>query len=182
MESILLVILLLIALALIGVILLQQGKGAGMGASFGAGASGTVFGAPGSANILTKITTGLAIVFFITALALAVLSSQKKGEVNELLQTDETTEDGKAAVLETLSQGLKEQEGDLPANTVIDKKSTGDLPENVTSKVEEKVEEKKVDIKEKAEEVKAKVEEKQSEVENAIKAESTDKQSGDEKK
>ena len=64
MQDILLIVFLVVALALVGVILLQQGKGAGMGASFGAGASGTVFGSTGSGNVLTKITTVLAIVFF----------------------------------------------------------------------------------------------------------------------
>ncbi len=74
MQEILLIVLLVVALALVGVILLQQGKGAGMGASFGAGASGTVFGAPGSANVLTRITTVLAIIFFGVALALGYLA------------------------------------------------------------------------------------------------------------
>jgi preprotein translocase subunit SecG len=74
MQQVLLIVLLVVALALIGVILLQQGKGAGMGASFGAGASGTVFGAPGSANVLTRITAVLAIIFFSVALALGYLA------------------------------------------------------------------------------------------------------------
>lgn len=74
MQEILLIVLLVVALALVGVILLQQGKGAGMGASFGAGSSGTVFGAPGSANVLTRITTVLAIIFFGVALALGYLA------------------------------------------------------------------------------------------------------------
>jgi preprotein translocase subunit SecG len=74
MQQILLIVLLVVAIALIGVILLQQGKGAGMGASFGAGASGTVFGAPGSANVLTRITAVLAIIFFSVALALGYLA------------------------------------------------------------------------------------------------------------
>ena len=65
MYQILMIAYLVVALALIGFILVQQGKGAGMGASFGSGASGTVFGASGSGNFLTKTTTILAIAFFL---------------------------------------------------------------------------------------------------------------------
>ncbi|MCV5261291.1 preprotein translocase subunit SecG, partial [Escherichia coli] len=65
MFSVLLVIYLLAALGVIGLVLIQQGKGADMGASFGAGASNTVFGAGGSGNFLTRTTAILATVFFI---------------------------------------------------------------------------------------------------------------------
>lgn len=61
----------LVAIALIGLVLIQHGKGADAGASFGAGGAGTVFGAAGSANFLTRSTAVLAGVFFITSLALA---------------------------------------------------------------------------------------------------------------
>lgn len=72
MEGIVLVVHVLVAVAMIGLIMLQQGKGAEMGASFGAGASQTVFGAAGAAGFLTKLTAGLAAVFFATSLGLAV--------------------------------------------------------------------------------------------------------------
>ena len=72
MESVVLVVHVLVAVAMIGLILLQQGKGAEMGASFGAGASQTVFGAAGSVGFLTKLTAILAAVFFVTSLGLAV--------------------------------------------------------------------------------------------------------------
>src|SRR5699024_6182806 len=62
-----------IALVLIGLILVQHGKGADAGAAFGSGASGTVFGAKGSANFLSHATAGLATVFFLLSLALAYL-------------------------------------------------------------------------------------------------------------
>ncbi|MEL0037235.1 MAG: preprotein translocase subunit SecG, partial [Gammaproteobacteria bacterium] len=73
-----LVVYLVIAIALIGFILLQKSKGAGMGASFGAGASGTVFGSSGSGNFLTKTTTLLAIGFFGVALALGNMTSNRE--------------------------------------------------------------------------------------------------------
>jgi preprotein translocase subunit SecG len=65
---------LLSALGLIVLVLLQHGKGADMGAAFGSGASGSLFGATGSANFLSRTTAGLATVFFICTLALAMLS------------------------------------------------------------------------------------------------------------
>ena len=63
MEQIILVAHLLVALAIIGLIMLQQGKGADMGASFGAGASQTLFGSDGSGNALTKATAWLVVLF-----------------------------------------------------------------------------------------------------------------------
>ncbi len=77
MLTVLLVIYLLAALGVIGLVLIQQGKGADMGASFGAGASNTVFGASGSGNFLTRTTAILATVFFIISLALGRMSTQK---------------------------------------------------------------------------------------------------------
>jgi preprotein translocase subunit SecG len=64
----------LVCFALIGVVLLQSGKGAEMGASFGAGGSQSVFGASGGSTFLSKLTTGAAIIFMLTSLTLAYLS------------------------------------------------------------------------------------------------------------
>ncbi|MHB8423739.1 MAG: preprotein translocase subunit SecG [Gammaproteobacteria bacterium] len=74
LYTILEIILVFVAVALIVLILLQQGKGADAGAAFGSGASGTVFGAGGSANFLSHSTAVLATVFFILALLMAYLS------------------------------------------------------------------------------------------------------------
>ena len=71
LYSILVVLLVIDALFLIGLILLQQGKGADAGAAFGSGASGTVFGARGSANFLSRTTAWLAAAFFVLSLTLA---------------------------------------------------------------------------------------------------------------
>lgn len=71
MFTVLLAVHIIVAIVMVGFILLQHGKGADAGASFGAGAAGTVFGAAGSANFMTHITAVLATVFFITSLALA---------------------------------------------------------------------------------------------------------------
>ncbi|MCE9686387.1 MULTISPECIES: preprotein translocase subunit SecG [Shewanella] len=75
MYEVLIVIYLLVALGLIGLILIQQGKGADMGASFGAGASGTLFGSSGSGNFLTRSTAVLAIAFFVLSLVIGNLSA-----------------------------------------------------------------------------------------------------------
>ena len=75
--NIVLVVQLLTALAMIGLVLIQHGKGADMGASFGSGASGSLFGATGSANFLSRSTAVCATVFFICTLALAYLSHSR---------------------------------------------------------------------------------------------------------
>ncbi|WP_318444121.1 preprotein translocase subunit SecG [Photobacterium leiognathi] len=80
MYEILLVIYLVAALGVIGLVLVQQGKGADMGASFGAGASGTLFGSSGSGNFLTRMTTLLAAIFFVISLVLGNMSAKQATE------------------------------------------------------------------------------------------------------
>jgi preprotein translocase subunit SecG len=75
-QTVLLIVHTLIALAIIALVLLQRGKGAEAGAAFGAGASGTVFGARGSTNFFSRTTAILATLFFASSLALAYMSSQ----------------------------------------------------------------------------------------------------------
>ena len=75
-ESATLVLHVLTALAVCGFVLLQHGKGADMGAAFGSGSSGSLFGAVGSANFLSRTTAILATVFFVTSVALTYLGSQ----------------------------------------------------------------------------------------------------------
>ncbi|MFZ9297141.1 MAG: preprotein translocase subunit SecG [Hylemonella sp.] len=76
--TLILTVQLLSALGMIGLILLQHGKGADMGAAFGSGSSGSLFGATGSANFLSRTTAVLATVFFVCTLALAYLGSDKQ--------------------------------------------------------------------------------------------------------
>jgi len=76
----------LIALGIIALVLLQRGKGADAGAGFGAGASGTVFGARGSGSFFSRATGVLATAFFVTSLTLAYLSSQHSGGPSSLLE------------------------------------------------------------------------------------------------
>ncbi|WP_077035038.1 preprotein translocase subunit SecG [Pelomonas sp. KK5] len=78
-SNLILVLQLLSALAIIGLVLVQHGKGADMGASFGSGASGSLFGATGSANFLSRSTAVAATIFFCCTLGLAYLSNHRGG-------------------------------------------------------------------------------------------------------
>ncbi|OWL86544.1 preprotein translocase subunit SecG [Halopseudomonas aestusnigri] len=76
-ETVIVVLHLLVAIAVVGLVLMQQGKGAEAGASFGSGASATVFGSQGSGTFLSRLTAILAAVFFVTSLGLAYYASHK---------------------------------------------------------------------------------------------------------
>lgn len=80
MELLILVIHVIAALGVIGLVLLQHGKGADAGAAFGSGASGSVFGSAGSANFLSRATAIFALVFFLTSLGLTYLSTRKSDQ------------------------------------------------------------------------------------------------------
>jgi preprotein translocase subunit SecG len=83
MTTILIITHVIIALVLIGVILIQRGQGADMGASFGGGGAQTLFGSRGSGSFLGKLTGGLAAAFMLTSLTLAFFSQQQTGSVVE---------------------------------------------------------------------------------------------------
>ncbi len=86
LYTILEIMLVFVAVALVIFILLQQGKGADAGAAFGSGASGTVFGAGGSANFLSRVTAVLATLFFILALAMAYLSHRNPATPQSIVE------------------------------------------------------------------------------------------------
>lgn len=93
-QTALLIVHTLIALAIIALVLLQRGKGAEAGAAFGAGASGTVFGARGSTNFFSRTTAILATLFFASSLALAFMSGQAPEEgPKSLIETAAPIED-----------------------------------------------------------------------------------------
>ena len=77
----------LVALAIIGLVLLQHGKGADMGSGFGGGASGSLFGATGSANFLSRSTAVLAAVFFALSLGLSFMASHKPKSSGGVMDT-----------------------------------------------------------------------------------------------
>ena len=119
MENIILIIHFIIAILIIGFVLIQQGKGAEAGASFGAGASQTVFGSSGSWNFFSRITAVLATLFFVTSVTLAVYAKNKVVvETIELPQAPESA-------LEIL-----ESSSDLPqAIGTGEEEATSDLPQ-----------------------------------------------------
>ena len=84
MEQIILVVHLLVALGIIGLIMMQQGKGADIGASFGAGGSQTLFGSVGSANLLTKLTAWLVAAFFASSFGLAMIADSRTAGDDDL--------------------------------------------------------------------------------------------------
>ena len=79
----------LIAISMVGLILIQQGKGADAGAAFGSGASGTVFGARGAASFLTRTTAILAALFFSTSMVLAYLADMGDNPKKDIMDTPE---------------------------------------------------------------------------------------------
>ena len=92
MHSVVLIGHTLIAVLIIVLVLLQRGKGADAGAAFGAGASGTVFGAQGSSNFFSRATAVLATAFFVSSLTLAYMSSQRTTAPESLLEDSLATE------------------------------------------------------------------------------------------
>jgi len=84
--SVVLSIHILVGLAVIGLVLMQHGKGADMGAAFGSGASGSLFGSSGSANFLSRTTGVLAAIFFVTSLTLAYTAASKPKSAGSVMQ------------------------------------------------------------------------------------------------
>jgi preprotein translocase subunit SecG len=119
MEQIVLIVHLLLALAIIGLIMLQQGKGADMGASFGAGASQTLLGSSGSGNVLTRATAWMVALFFGTSFGLAVLASQKVTTTDDLGIT-------LPPAVEQVSEEPAAAQGDLPV--IEEQEPAADLP------------------------------------------------------
>lgn len=110
MENFILVVHVLIALVIIGLIMLQQGKGAEMGASFGSGSSQTVFGAVGSGNFFSRLTGILVFVFFITSFTLAIMAKHKsKIDEHFLAPATETSVQSKSTTAESPTPETKSE-------------------------------------------------------------------------
>lgn len=89
-ETVLLILLIVDALALVGLVLIQQSKGADVGAAFGSGSAGTMFGPSGGSSFLVKVTTILAILFFVITFALAYTAKQRADRLSGFEFTEET--------------------------------------------------------------------------------------------
>jgi preprotein translocase subunit SecG len=113
-ETLIVVVHVVIAVALVGLVLIQQGKGADAGAAFGGGASQTVFGSQGSGNFLTRATTLLAIVFFVTSFSLAVFAKQRAEVAGDAgipqVQQPAVQESSSAAGASESAAGISENE------------------------------------------------------------------------
>lgn len=124
MESLIILVHVIAAIAITGLVLIQQGKGADMGASFGSGASQTIFGSSGSGNALTKSTSIMAIIFFITSLGLAIIARQ---------QADITIDN--SGLIENLDEITNQQQSTITAPVdddipvAVDTAETSDIPQ-----------------------------------------------------
>jgi len=146
-TTIITVIHILAAIGIIGLVLIQHGKGADAGAAFGAGASGgasgSVFGAQGSGNFLSRSTAVLATIFFVTSLSLAYLAQGSKEPTSllEKAQTQTTTEEGDSPKsteapqlsTETTQSEPAQQKSDIPdvpadGESTTTQPSAGDAP------------------------------------------------------
>jgi preprotein translocase subunit SecG len=118
-HTLLFVLQVLVAVALIGLILIQHGKGADAGAAFGSGSSSTVFGSSGSSSFLTKFTTVLAIVFLGNSLLLAYLAAQNIQQVPTSLLDQPGVVLEQEAVEQDIPAAIEEQsdalDSDLPS-------------------------------------------------------------------
>ncbi len=106
MQTIVVVVHVIVAIVIVGLVLLQQGKGADAGASFGAGASQTVFGSSGSGNFLVRATTIAATIFFVTSLALAIFARNQGGISSTV---------GLPVANEAILEEVTSQQSDIPA-------------------------------------------------------------------
>ncbi|MFT5295447.1 MAG: preprotein translocase subunit SecG [Colwellia sp.] len=129
LYQVLIITYLIVSICLIGLVLIQQGKGADMGASFGAGSSATIFGSSGSGNFLTKATTWLAIAFFVISLVLGNLTANRiksTDEWNNLNTPVEQTIPGDSSIPTDSLEPKSIENTDVPAAT--EKSSDSDIP------------------------------------------------------
>lgn len=107
MHTFLVVIQVVVAVGLIGLVLIQHGKGADAGAAFGSGASGTVFGSRGAANFLSRVTAGLALVFFASSLALAYWAGGRGSAPSSIVDRMEKTAEPAAAAAPVIPESVE---------------------------------------------------------------------------
>jgi preprotein translocase subunit SecG len=124
-ETLLLAVHVLVAAALIGFVLLQHGKGADMGAAFGSGASGSLFGASGSANFLSRTTAILATVFFLSSLGLTYYGATR---VPKGLMKQGVMQSAPEAASKEAKDGKDSKAGEVPQGTAPAPTSTPAAP------------------------------------------------------
>lgn len=125
MYQALIVVHVLIALSIIGMVLLQQGRGADAGAGFGGGASNTLFGARGSASFLSRTTAILAVLFFSSSLVLAYFGDRQDNQSGDIID---------APIVEQAQPDLPPVTNESAAPARSDLPDKGDLPPQVEEK------------------------------------------------
>lgn len=113
------------ALGIIVLVLLQHGKGADMGAAFGGGSSGSIFGATGSANFLSRMTGGLAVVFFISTLGMAYFANLRPDAGSSVMQGGSTEQSAPAGDVPTTDGGSSSQ---IPSTDAPTTGKPSDIP------------------------------------------------------
>lgn len=108
----------LAAVGIVGLVLVQHGKGADMGATFGSGASGSLFGAAGSANFLSRTTAILAVVFFLTSLSLAYFASNAPRTTGSVMEDAVKSTSGTAAAPAAAKETTDSQESASKAKDI----------------------------------------------------------------
>jgi preprotein translocase subunit SecG len=127
-ETVLVAVHVLVAAALVGLVLLQHGKGADMGAAFGSGSSGSLFGAAGSANFLSRTTAVLATVFFLSSLGLTYFGATRSGPTDVMKQG--VTETAPAPATKE-SKAPDVPQGAAPATPAAPLKETDSKPSDI---------------------------------------------------
>ena len=112
LKSVLIIVQIICALGVIILVLVQQGKGADMGAAFGSGASGSIFGATGSSNFLSKTTAIFATIFFLSTLGITYLGAKKGQDAGVLSGAATPTEP--AAATEVNKEPAAPKDGSVP--------------------------------------------------------------------
>jgi preprotein translocase subunit SecG len=136
LENIFWVVHILVAVAICGVILLQHGKGADMGAAFGSGASGSIFGAAGSANFLSRTTAALATVFFVTSLGLTYYSAQRSGSAigGSIMDRAVTTQPAETKLIQPADVPLAPMDNAAPSASDIPAAPATSAPQENSSR------------------------------------------------
>lgn len=131
-EIVLRILLVVVAVALIGLVMIQQGKGASMGAAFGSGASQTVFGSSGATGFLTKLTTWLAIGFFVITFGLAWVAKEKAAAAGDIGLPSAPTPMEMPATEAAPRATIEVGDGDVPMTIEVtpaaDQTGTDDVP------------------------------------------------------
>ena len=117
MNLLILIVHVLAAASVIGLVLMQHGKGADMGAAFGSGSAGSLFGASGSANFLSRSTAVFAVIFFVTSMGLSYLSFEKSGSVG-VMSTQEVPVTQDLPVTEEQIEPEPAADGDSKVNEI----------------------------------------------------------------